>query len=76
MAAAESGDVEEAAQLAYRRLKAKGLIIDRTLSVAPGSVEIIGSLDYLKSLFEAWNRKPKVKKQKSVPPAADSPISS
>jgi hypothetical protein len=37
------------------------MIIDRILGVPPGSVEIIGSLDYLRSLFVAWNKKPKVR---------------
>jgi AcrR family transcriptional regulator len=65
MAAAESGDVDRAAQQIYRRLTAEGLIIDRILGVPPGSVELIGSFDYLKSLLMAWNRKPKVRLQRS-----------
>ena len=57
MAAAESGDVESAAQQIYRRLKAEGLIIDRILGLPPGSMDLAGSVDYLRALLLAWNRK-------------------
>ena len=57
MAAAESGDVDEAVQQIYRRFKAEGLIIDRILGLPPGSVDLVGSVDYLRALLLAWNRK-------------------
>ncbi|MDE2135297.1 MAG: TetR/AcrR family transcriptional regulator [Alphaproteobacteria bacterium] len=57
MAAAETGDVDEAAQLIFRRLKAEETIVDRILGLPPGSVELIGSIDYLKALIVAWNKK-------------------
>ncbi len=57
MAAAETGNVNEAAQLIFRRLKAEETIVDRILGLPPGSVELIGSIDYLKALIEAWNTK-------------------
>ncbi len=65
MAAAGSGGVDEAAQLIFRRLRAEETIVDRILGLPPGSVELIGSLEYLKALIVAWNKKPKSKKQKT-----------
>jgi AcrR family transcriptional regulator len=68
MAAAESGDVDEAAQQIFRRFKAEGLIIDRILGLPPGSVELVDSVDYVKTILVAWNRKPKVKERTSNGP--------
>jgi AcrR family transcriptional regulator len=56
MAAAKTGDIGEATQLIFRRLKAEETIVDRILGLSPGSVELSGSFEYLRSLVEAWNR--------------------
>ena len=54
LASAESGNVDDAAELIYKRVRAEEAIIDRILGVAPGSVQLIGSKAYLKSLIAGW----------------------
>jgi len=61
IAAAESGKGDDAAHQIFRRLKAEGLIIDRILGLPPGSVELVGSVDYLKTILVAWNQNLNVK---------------
>lgn len=56
MAAAESGDVDAAAELLFRRLKAEEAIVDRILGLPIGSVELVGSSEFIRSLIVAWNR--------------------
>ena len=73
MATAELGDLDMAAQQVFQRFKAEGLIVDRILGVPPGSVDIAGSLGYIKALLAAWNSKPKAKKRRSALSEADSP---
>jgi AcrR family transcriptional regulator len=55
LASAKSGDVDGAAQRIARRIKAEELMVDRILGVAPGSVQLLGSVEYLKTLIVAWN---------------------
>jgi AcrR family transcriptional regulator len=55
MASASSGDIEGPAQTIARRIKAEELMVDRILGVAPGSVQFLGSIEYLKTLIAAWN---------------------
>jgi len=54
IASAESGAVDRAVDLIFRRVRAEEAIIDRILGVAPGSVQLIGSKAYLKALISAW----------------------
>ncbi len=55
MASARSGDPDGAARMIFDRLKAEEAIIDRVLGVPKGSVQISGSIEYLKALIVAWN---------------------
>jgi AcrR family transcriptional regulator len=73
MATAESGDLDMAAQQIFHRFRAEGLIIDRILGVEPGSVDLVGSLDYIKALLTAWNSKQKTKKHRPASLGTDSP---
>ena len=53
MASAASGDVDRAAQIVFDRIKAEESIVDRILGLREGSVELVGSLAYLKALIRA-----------------------
>jgi AcrR family transcriptional regulator len=55
LASAESGNIDRAADLIFKRVQAEEAIIDRILGVAPGSVQLIGSRAYLKTLIAAWH---------------------
>ncbi len=55
MASVRSGDPDAAARMIFDRLKAEEAIIDRVLGVPKGSIQISGSLEYLKTLIVAWN---------------------
>lgn len=55
MASMRSGDADIAAKMIFSRLKAEEAVIDRVLGVPKGSVQISGSLEYLKALIVAWN---------------------
>jgi AcrR family transcriptional regulator len=55
MASAASGNVDRAAKMVFDRIKAEESIIDRILGVREGSVELVGSLAYLKTLIRAWH---------------------
>ena len=37
-----------------RRLRAEEAMIDRVLGLPPGSVQLVGSLDYLRTIMAAW----------------------
>jgi len=56
MESANSGNLDAAAELVVRRLRAEEAMIDRILGVPPGSVQILGSVDYIKAML-AWNAK-------------------
>jgi AcrR family transcriptional regulator len=58
MDVAKDGDVDGGAQLILKRLRAEEAMIDRILGLPAGSVDLAGSLDYLKTLILAWNRSP------------------
>jgi AcrR family transcriptional regulator len=54
LVSAESGNIDQASDLIFKRVRAEEAIIDRILGVAPGSVQLIGSKAYLKALIAAW----------------------
>lgn len=54
LASAESGDIDSAVELIFKRVRAEEAIIDRILGVPPGSVQLIGSKAYLRTLIAAW----------------------
>jgi len=56
MSLAETGDVEGASTMIMNRVRAEEAMVDRILGVAPGSVDLAGSLDYVRALVEAWVR--------------------
>jgi AcrR family transcriptional regulator len=58
MGQAESGDVDGAADLLLRRLRAEEAIIDRILGLAPGSIDIVGPVDAMKAMLAGWSRPP------------------
>ncbi|MFI4974353.1 MAG: TetR/AcrR family transcriptional regulator [Caulobacterales bacterium] len=58
MAMGEAGEVDAAAELILRRLRAEEATIDRILGVPPGSVELVGSVEFLKTLIVVWNQTP------------------
>ena len=68
MAQAKAGDIEGAAERLVRRLRAEEKMIDRILGVPPGSVEIVGSLDFVKTMLTAWNREARRKSPPSGGP--------
>jgi AcrR family transcriptional regulator len=59
MTSARSGNAEGAAKMIFDRLKAEEAIIDRVLGLQKGSVQISGSMEYLKTLIVAWNGPPR-----------------
>jgi AcrR family transcriptional regulator len=56
--AADAGDVDGGLALLLRRLRAEEAMIDRILGLAPGSVDLAGSEDYLRTMIQAWNDAP------------------
>ena len=54
LASAESGDIDSAVELIFSRVRAEEAVIDRILGVPSGSVQLIGSKAYLKTLIAAW----------------------
>jgi AcrR family transcriptional regulator len=58
MERAAAGDLDAAVRLFVRRLRAEEATIDRLLGLPPGSVELMGSVDYLKTLIAAWYATP------------------
>jgi AcrR family transcriptional regulator len=58
MAVAKSGDPASAAQMVFRRLRAEEAMVDRILGLAPGSVQLAGSPEYLQAGITAWNEPP------------------
>lgn len=58
MAVAEAGDVDQAVQLILRRVRAEEAMMDRILGLPPGGVALVGSVDYLRTLIEAWTEGP------------------
>ena len=56
MAASASGDVDVAAALIYRRIKAEEEIVGRILGLKDDRVELVGSLEYVRKLIVAWHR--------------------
>ncbi len=55
MALAET-DVEAGLDLMLNRIRAEEAIIGRILGLAPGSVDLMGSVEDLRALIVAWNR--------------------
>ena len=58
MALAESGGVDEATEMIVRRVRAEEAMVDRVLGVKPGSVQLGGTPEFLRSLIVAWNAPP------------------
>jgi len=56
LAEAEKGEIDSAALKLAQRLRAEESMIDRILGVAPGSVQILGSVDYVKTILKAWRQ--------------------
>ena len=54
MDVAERGDVARATQMIVRRIRAEEAMVDRVLGLAPGSIEILGSEDYIRALITGW----------------------
>jgi AcrR family transcriptional regulator len=54
MGMAEKGDLDAGAATLLKRLRAEEAMIDRVLGLAPGSIQLIGSIDYLRSIMAAW----------------------
>lgn len=54
MQMAERGQLEAGAEALYRRLRAEEAMIDRVLGLPRGSVQLVGSLDYLRTIMAAW----------------------
>lgn len=58
MALAETGAVDEATDVIVRRVRAEEAMVDRVLGVRPGSVQLGGTPEFLRSLIVAWNQAP------------------
>jgi AcrR family transcriptional regulator len=58
MESAKAGDIDGATTLLARRLQAEELMIDRILGVPPGSVQILGSVAYVRTMLTSWNEGP------------------
>jgi AcrR family transcriptional regulator len=54
MGVAERGDVETATEMIVKRIRAEEAMVDRVLGLAPGSIRILGSEDYVRALIVAW----------------------
>jgi AcrR family transcriptional regulator len=54
MGMAEEGDLDAGAAMLIERLRAEEAMIDRVLGLAPGSIQLIGSADYLRAIMAAW----------------------
>jgi hypothetical protein len=57
--AVEAGDIEAGTELLLRRLRAEESIIDRILGLPPGSIQLAGSDDYIRSMIVAWQATPR-----------------
>ena len=51
---AERGDVETATEMIVKRIRAEEAMVDRMLGLPPGSIEILGSEDYVRALIVGW----------------------
>lgn len=60
MQTADAGHLDEGAEMLLRRLRAEEAMIDRVLGLPDGSVQLVGSLDYLKAIMAAWVATPAV----------------
>jgi AcrR family transcriptional regulator len=58
MDVAEAGDIDAGAGLLLRRLRAEEAMIDRILGLPPGSIQLAGSDDYIRSIIVAWQATP------------------
>ena len=58
MAMADAGQVDAGAEMIVRRVLAEEATVDRVLGLAPGSVQLGGSPEFLKSLVVAWTAAP------------------
>ena len=54
MAVAERGDVAAATKMIVDRIRAEEAMVDRMLGLPPGSIEIVGSEDYIHDLIVGW----------------------
>ena len=54
MGVAERGEVERATEMIVRRIRAEEAMVDRMLGLEPGSIEILGSEDYIRALIVGW----------------------
>jgi AcrR family transcriptional regulator len=52
--AVEAGDIDGGTELLMKRLRAEELMIDRILGLAPGSIQLAGSDDFIRSMMVAW----------------------
>ncbi len=55
---AESGDIDAGTDLMLRRLRAEEAMIDRILGLPPGSIQLAGSDDFIRSMIAAWRAAP------------------
>ena len=58
MGAAEAGDIDTGTALLLRRLRAEEAMIDRILGLPPGSIQLAGSDDFIRSMIVAWQAAP------------------
>ena len=54
----EAGDVDAGTDLLLRRLRAEEAMIDRILALAPGSIQLAGSDEYIRAMIVAWQAAP------------------
>ena len=54
MGVAERGDVDGATVTDLRRLRAEEAMVDRILGLPAGSIQVMGSEDYIRSMIVGW----------------------
>jgi len=57
--AVEAGDAEAGTDLLLRRLRAEEAMIDRILGLPPGSIQLAGSDDFIRTMIVAWQTAPR-----------------
>jgi AcrR family transcriptional regulator len=60
MQMADAGQLDQGAEMLLRRLRAEEAMIDRVLGLPTASVQLVGSLDDLKTIMAAWVATPAV----------------
>ena len=59
LAIAERGEVDQATTTLLKRIRAEEATIDRLLGLSPGSIQLAGSEDHLRSLLADWTAMPR-----------------